>query len=392
MVFDPNQDVVDTGTPPIPAARAWLSAYDGALGPPIDLSQAAPGAPPPRALLDRLAEAAADPASARYGPILGEPTLRRALAADLRRSHGGDVEADDVTITAGCNLAFVAATMALAKAGEAVILPNPAYFNHAMALKMLGIEPRLLPCRAQDGFVPDPDAARALVDGRVKAIVLVTPNNPTGAIVPATTIRAFADLAARTGVALILDETYRDFLPEETGAPHDLFRDPTWREVLVHLYSFSKAYALPGHRVGALVAGETLRAEVLKLLDTLQICAPRIGQIALSWGIDGLADWRATQRGELNARIATFASAMARAPAWRIASIGAYFAYVRHPYGDKPGEHIAHALAERCGVLGLPGAFFGRDQDGYLRLAFANAGPDLIATVPDRLLALDRHI
>ena len=154
-MFALNPHVVDTGTPPIPAARAWMTRYDGAFGAPIDLSQAAPGSAPPRALLDRLAGAAGAPDAARYGAILGDEPLRAAYAGEVAALYGGDVAAGDVAITAGCNLAFLAAALAVARAGEAVLLPAPWYFNHQMTLNMLGIEARPLPCRAADGFVPD---------------------------------------------------------------------------------------------------------------------------------------------------------------------------------------------------------------------------------------------
>ena len=103
--------------------------------------------------------------------------------------------------------------MALARAGDAVILPTPWYFNHKMTLDLLGIEAIPLPCLAEAGFVPEAAAAARLVGPRTRAIVLVTPNNPTGAVYPPATIRDFAELCRERGLALVIDETYRDFLP-----------------------------------------------------------------------------------------------------------------------------------------------------------------------------------
>ncbi len=153
--FPLNPDLIDTGTPPIPEARGWLAAYDGRHGPAIDLSQAAPGGAPPDALLAKAAEAAGSAEAARYGAIQGETALREALAADIGALYGGDVTGADIMITAGCNQAYVAAIMALARAGDAVILPAPWYFNHQMTLRMLGVEARALPCLPENGFVPD---------------------------------------------------------------------------------------------------------------------------------------------------------------------------------------------------------------------------------------------
>ena len=192
MILPINPHLRDVGSPPIPEAQGWLKRYDGAHGPVIDLSQAAPGYPPPPELLARLGAAAGSADATRYGPIAGDAALREAYAAHASELYGAAVEPGEVAITAGCNLAFAMTAMLLAKAGEAILVPTPWYFNHAMTLGMLGVEARPLPCRAEAGFVPDPADADALIDERVRAVVLVTPNNPTGAVYPAAVIAAFA--------------------------------------------------------------------------------------------------------------------------------------------------------------------------------------------------------
>ncbi|WP_372425555.1 aminotransferase [Salinarimonas chemoclinalis] len=376
-------------SPPIPEAQAWARAWDAACGPLIDLSQAAPGGAPHPDLLERLAAAAGSADAARYGPILGDDALRAALAADVSGLYDGRVEAADVAITAGCNAAFVTTMLAIAAPGDAVLLPTPWYFNHEMTLAMLGIAARPLPCRAQDGFVPRAEEADALVDtlsdARVRAIVLVTPNNPTGAIYPPATIAAFAELARARGIWLVVDETYRDFLPAGAGAPHGLFRDGRWREGVVHLYSFSKSYAVPGHRLGALVAGPALVEAAGKILDNVQICPARAGQAAVAWAIAALRPWREEARATLEGRAAAFAAALSPLPGWEIASIGPYFAYVRHPWRAEPAAAVARRLAAERGVLMLPGSFFGPGQEEYLRVAFANVDAARLAMVGERL-------
>ena len=382
-----NPWLVGTDVPPIPAAQAWADAYDGAHGPLISLAQAVPGAGPPAELLARLAHAAGQPETATYGPIIGERVLREALAEEMRTIYRGDVTADDVAITAGCNQAFFVSMLALAKAGDEVILPAPWYFNHKMTLDMLGIAARPLPCREQHGFVPQVADARALLGPKTRAIVLVTPNNPTGAVYPAAVLAEFADLAREAGVGLVLDETYRDFLPDGQAVPHDLFAARDWRGGLVHLYSFSKSYAVPGHRLGAVVAAPATIAELAKILDCLMICPPRTAQAALAWAIGGTRHWRQATRTGVNARAATFRDVIARSPGWSIAAIGAYFAYLRHPF-DAPCEEVAAALARTAGVLTLPGSFFGPGQERHLRVAFANVDDDRLIQVASRLVLL----
>ncbi|MCX8134329.1 MAG: aminotransferase [Roseococcus sp.] len=381
MRFAPT--ILATPAPPIPAARAWAARYDGRHGPALDLTQAVPGYPPHPALLARLAEAAGDPALAGYGPIAGEPELREALAADLMRGYGGAIGAGEVAITAGCNLGFAMVTKVIAAPGDNLLIPTPWYFNHAMALTMAGVEPRPLPCRAEDGFIPDPGRAAALVDARTRAILLVTPNNPTGAIYPPEVIDAFARLARQRGLWLILDETYRDFLPEAAGAPHGLFADgEAWPDHLVHLYSFSKAYCVPGHRLGAVVAGEAFQAELAKALDTLQICPARPAQRVLAWAIEALREWRAGNRAIMDGRAAACRAALADQ---RLDAMGAYFAYLRLPEEAPDALAAAERLAAEQGVMTLPGPFFGPGQERHLRLAFANAEAARLGELGSRL-------
>jgi aspartate/methionine/tyrosine aminotransferase len=291
-----------------------------------------------------------------------------------------------VAITAGCNLAFAMAAMVLAGPGQAVMLPAPWYFNHAMALDMRGVAIRPLPCRAEDGFVPDPQQAAALLDPATRAIALISPNNPTGAIYPPEVIARFAELCHSRGIWLVIDETYRDFLPGE-DPPHAVFADPAWREWFVHLYSFSKAYCVPGHRVGAVVAGPRFHHELAKVLDTLQICPPRAPQMALAWAIEGLRTWRSGNRHIMAARAAAFraAAAAVAADGWRLDAIGGYFAYLRLPEGAAPAPETARRLARLRGLLTLPGTYFGPGQERYLRVAFPNADLDRIAAIPGRL-------
>jgi len=126
--------------------------------------------------------------------------------------------------------------IALCQAGDEVILPTPWYFNNEMVLRQLSITLIPLPC-SPPSFLPSVATARSLVTPKTRAIVLVSPNNPTGAIYPKELLREFAELAKESGVALVLDETYREFVE---GRPHDLFEETEWMKYLVHLFSFSK--------------------------------------------------------------------------------------------------------------------------------------------------------
>lgn len=157
---------------------------------------------------------------------------------------------------------------------------------------------------------------------------------------------------------------------------------------MIHLYSFSKAYCVAGHRVGAMVCGPRVRIELNKALDTMQICPPRGPLPGLTWAIDNLHDWKAGNRAIIAERARVFREGVGRLQDWKIDALGTYFAYIRIPEGERDAMAVGEALATECGLLSLAGPFFGPGQDRHLRLAFANVGLDAIAAVPDRLRAL----
>ncbi|AWN42948.1 aminotransferase [Methylobacterium durans] len=374
-----------TDRPAIPLVQAWASRYAQDRGPLLDLCQAAPGYPPPPGLLVRLAEEARDPSNARYGAILGERSLRDAYARQVSDRLRGRIELDHVAITAGCNQAFTLAVLALAQRGDAVVLPRPWYWNHKMTLDMLGIEAVPLPCAEAAGFVPDAGAAEERITARTRALVLVTPNNPTGAVYPPATLAAFRDLCRRRGIALILDETYRDFLPDGAARPHDLFCDPDWADTLVNLYSFSKAYGIPGYRLGAVVAAPALIEQAFKVLDCLHVCPQRPAQAAMAALLPALDDWQAANRAEINRRGRAIRAVFRDLPGWSVASQGAFCAFVRHPFAGETAARIAERLGCEHGVACLPGSAFGDGLEAYLRLAYGGIGEADIPELGARL-------
>ncbi|MFN3970955.1 MAG: aminotransferase [Gemmobacter sp.] len=382
-----NPAMAATFAPPVMEARRWLEGvtfpHDRPL---INVSQAAPVESPPLGLRQALAEAALnDPAAHLYGPVLGLPALREQIAADWSAAYGGTIGPAQVGITQGCNQAFTAVMSTLAGAGDEVILPTPWYFNHKMWLDMQGVG--AVPLPAGTGLLPDPGRAAALITSRTRAIVLVSPNNPGGAEYPAGLIAAFRDLARARGLALILDETYRDF-DSRSGRPHDIFADPDWPDTFVHLYSFSKAYRLTGHRVGAVVASVDRLAEIEKFLDTVAICPSQLGQIGALWGMRHLRQWVAAERDEILSRRAAMETGFKGLDGWTLLGCGAYFGYAEHPF-PIDSVTLCKRLVSEAGILMLPGTMFQPDShpEGarQLRIAFANADTAGIAEMFRRL-------
>jgi len=357
----------------------------------INVSQAAPVAPPPTALRAEMARLVQDePGVHLYGPVLGLPALRASVAARWSAAYRGRVDAAQVAITAGCNQAFAAAIACLTDQNDEVILPVPWYFNHKMYLDMAGV--KTVPLATGDGMLPDPEQAAKLITPRTKAIALVSPNNPAGVEYPEALITAFYDLAKRHKLALIIDETYRDF-DSRTDAPHTLFQDPDWSDTVMHLYSFSKAYRLTGHRVGVLIASSDRLAEAEKFLDSVSICPPQLGQYAALWGMENLQPWLAGERLEILDRRAVIAEEFGtlHAQGWRLLGLGAYFAYLQHPFALSSVQ-LAPRLVTEVGVLVLPGTMFTPRDDPngllQLRVAFANIDRTGVENLFSRLQGL----
>ncbi len=378
-----------TFAPPVMEARRWLNNVDHPADRPLlNVSQAAPVDPPPAPLRQAMADIVLnDPDAHLYGPVLGLPALRDEVAAQWSRAYSGIVTSSQVAITSGCNQAFAATIATLCAEGDEVIIPVPYYFNHRMWLDMSGV--KTVPLQVGSGMIPDPDVAAALITSKTRAIALVSPNNPCGVEYPAETMRAFMNLARQHKIALIVDETYRDF-DSRIGAPHDLFTDTDWHDTLIQLYSFSKAYRLTGHRVGAVIACDSRLAEIEKFLDTVTICPNQLGQRAALWGMQHLGAWLAGERLEiLNRRAAiTDHFPTLSAQGWALLGCGAYFAYMKHPFSMSSAE-LAPRLVHDASILLLPGTMFmPADVSGgetQLRIAFANIDSAGVKMLFDRL-------
>lgn len=373
------QRVIDS---PITQVGRWKSNASPDL-PLIDVSQAAPTYPPAQELRDHIAVQAQSSATATYTDQQGILPLREALARTLTTDYDAPVAAYQVAVTAGCNQAFCLAMMALTEPGDEVIVPLPSYFNHDMWLRSQDVRPVYV--EPGPDMMPDPDDAAAAVTPATRAIVLVTPNNPTGAVYPPALLERFFELARSRGVALIVDETYREFR-EHSDPPHRLFARSDWSDTLIHLYSFSKAYCMAGYRIGCMATNPALLRETLKIADCVALCPSHIGQLAANFCLEHLDDWKREYRRTVRDRVAYAARRIREAnTGFEVASYGGYFVYLRHPWTDRSSAAVGRSLAEDHGILCLAGSMFGPGQDRYLRLAFANVDLPVIDELVARL-------
>ena len=351
MISPINPFVYNTFSPPVMEARNWLNntklSNKFEL---MNLSQAAPIDLPPLEIRQAIANAALnEPQAHLYGPVLGNDDLRLELSQNWQKTYGGNLKANNIGITSGCNQAFCATIATIASPHDNVIIPSPWYFNHKMWLDMAAIKTSILP--VDEDMLPSIDDAEKLINNKTKAILLVTPNNPTGVEYPKELILGFYKVAEKHGISLIIDETYKDFHSKD-GAPHSLFTEPNWENTLISLYSFSKAYRLTGHRVGAIIAGSERLNQIEKFLDTVTICPNQLGQIGALYGLQNSSDWLARERLEILNRKNAMEVGFKDLTHWKLKGCGAYFAYAEYPF-DVPSDTLCKQLLSSKAILTL---------------------------------------
>jgi len=378
MKFRVSELIEQVNFPPISEVKGWVAARpDNGLAL-IDLCQAVPDYPPAPELTGYLARLLDDPLTSKYSPDEGLPEVLAAVSGYYGRKYGALIAAANLCLTIGASQAFWLAMVSLCRAGDEVVVQAPYYFDHAMALDMLGIRGVYAPFDESSAGLPSLSAIESLITSKTRAILLVTPSNPTGAIIPPATLAELFELALSRGIALILDETYNEFIPG--GArPHDLFARPEWGDHLVQIASFGKTFALTGYRAGLLAASPAFIHHALKAQDTMAVCQPRITQHAVKFGVEHLEGWVAANRAMMTERHDLFRSEFTRpGNPFHLAASGAFFGWVRHPWNGMTGRQAAKRLLDEAAILCLPGEVFGPGLEGYLRLAFGNIHADMI--------------
>ena len=301
--------------PVIPELGALVRQTPGTLS----LAQGMVGWGPPPQVAEAVAEAmaqavgGASPPLDRYGPVAGDPELLVALAASLR-ADGLDLAGADLWVTAGSNMAFSAIAQVLCDGPPAgpseVILPLPYYFNHVMAIQLGGG----VPVPVDAGLVPDPQRLAAAITPRTRAIVTVSPNNPSGVVMPPAVLAAINRLCASRHLLHISDEAYGQFVygAQPHLSPAAL---PGAAAHTVTLQSLSKAYGMAGWRVGFMAAPAAFTAALAKVQDTLLICPPRLIQRAALAALQAGPAWCAPRIAALAERRAQVLAAVAGARA-----------------------------------------------------------------------------
>lgn len=322
----------------------------------------------------------------RYGPVRGDPALLELITQKLMIHNGLDLAESMVMVTAGSNMAFHAIAQVLCDPGDEVILPLPYYFNHFMAIQLAGGVP--LPVNA--GLIPNPELIEAAITKRTRAIVTISPNNPSGIVFPQTLLAAINGICAQHGLLHISDEAYEDFVFGDVPhwSPGSL---PGAGNHTVSLYSFSKAYGMAGWRLGYMSAPIGWSKALAKVQDTVLICPPRFCQQAAIAALADGSDWMRQNLSQFMSRyqflLNRFAASNDRP--WRFLHQpnGAFYCLLEVDCGCN-GDTLMRQLVRDYRVATIGGCSFGfKNESSVLRISVGMLeGAELIEAF-DRLEA-----
>jgi len=322
-----------------------------------------------------------------YGPSPGIQTARDAVAADFTR-RGVPMEADRVVLTSGTSEGIEIALNALANPGDEVLVPMPTYPLYTAVMAKIGAKTVYYRKDPARGWLPDPDEIRALITPRTRALVVIDPNNPTGAIYPDSIRRELIALADRHGFVLLADEVYADL---SYGDPAPPMASLDTNAPVISFGSLSKAYLAPGWRAGWMAVGANPRlanvlAGIRKLADG-RLCATVPMQYAITAALNGDRSHQVSFRAALRERADLTVSRMGAIPGMScVPPLGAFYVMPRVtlPKGRTDEDYVL-ALLREAGVLCVHGSGFGMPPgDGFFRIVFL-ASPAELAGIYDTM-------
>jgi aspartate/methionine/tyrosine aminotransferase len=352
----------------------------------ISLGQGVVHYGPPQAALDAVSRALATPSTHEYQDGAGLPELVDRLALKLRAENGIDVARGvGIMVTAGANMAFMHAVLAITAPGDEVILNVPFYFNHEMAIQMADCVP--VRVATDERYQPRLEALRAAITDRTRAIVTVTPNNPSGAVFSEEALRDINALCRDRGIYHIADEVYEYFT---YGSARHVSSGafPAAEGHTIAMYSLSKAYGFAGWRIGYMTYPEHLADAMAKSQDTILVCAPVASQLAAIAALDvGRAYCEPHVRELASIRDVVFSELSALAPLASVpAADGAFYCLLK-VHTDQDPMTIAERLIREYQVAVIPGPAFGMTDGCYFRVAYGALQKATVAEGIGRLVA-----
>jgi aspartate/methionine/tyrosine aminotransferase len=340
-----------------------------------------------RAVAERLET---DPDIGKYSLPDGLPELREAVAREHLAQTGIAADPErNVLITAGNMQGLKVLFGTVTDPGDEVIVTDPGFASHFQQIRLCGGRPIPWKLDESRGWGLDLDALPGLVTSRTKAILLVTPSNPTGKIFTEAELRRVGEIALAHGLLVVLDDPYCHFTYENRERFFNLASVAELSGQLAYLFTFSKTYAMSGWRLGYTILPEALKREVLKVHDATIICAPRISQVA---GLAALTEEPAHHRAFeeiLARRRALICERLDRVPQVfdYVKPEGAYYVFPRILAAHEDSFEFSIRLLEEAKVTVTPGRAFGPSGEHHLRMAYC-VSEEAIETAFERI---ERH-
>jgi len=365
----------------IPVMSELIDANPGT----ISMGQGVVSYTPPPHIWKKIDEFRAQPSNHSYQDVEGIAPLRQALLTKIAHDNRIDCRHSEVIVAAGSNMAFLHAILAIADPGDAVLIIAPYFFNHEMALRFANIHPVVVP--ADVDYVPDLDALKNAITPRTRAIVTVSPNNPTGAVYSEAILRAVNTLCAEYGLYHISDEAYEYFAYGD-HRHYSPAAAPDATQHTISLFSFSKSYGFASWRIGYMLVPRHLYRPLLRIQDTNPICPPVISQFAALGLLECGPEFVRPHLDALRtARDFCLQVLQPHRHYLAIASAaGAFYVYITLLAGGDSMQ-IAKALIERHKVAVIPGAAFGDVSDCTFRLSYGALDQDRLAEGLDRFIS-----
>jgi aspartate aminotransferase len=341
----------------------------------IHLEVGEPDFPTPEHVVEAAHEAALA-GHTRYAPNAGIPELREALADKVTRRNGYEAHPDQVVVTQGGIQALYLVLRALLEPGDEVLLPDPAWPNFRMIAHLLGARVLSYPLVAEGDFLPRLEDLERLVTPRTRAILVNSPSNPLGTVVPGELVEALLAFARRQGLWYISDEVYDEVVFDDVFVSAGSVADPSDR--LVSVYSFSKVYAMTGWRVGYLVAPPDLAKLLTGMQEPIISCVNTPAQMAALAAVTGPQNLVREMSEAYRARRDELLGILDRGGLPSSRPSGAFYVWTDVSEAGVPSMDFARFLIEREHVAVAPGSAFGGLGEGYVRLSLASSREDLV--------------
>lgn len=312
----------------------------------------------------------------RYTSTRGILRLREEICRKLRRVNGIDAQPENIVVTAGGVNAIFAALTAIINPGDEVLIPNPAWPNYTMQVLACGGVVREYPLDPVT-FLPTTSAVESLITNQTKVVILNSPGNPTGAVMPAETAQAFVALAEKHDLYIISDEVYDELVYGEVHT--SLY--PLSPSRVIGIYSFSKTYAMTGWRLGYLVANAELCTTIERVQESTVSCASQISQEAGIVALSGNQTVVQEMRSIYQARRDAIVESLKTSGLYTYTPEGAFYILVNISRSNLASRDFALQLLATDGVAVAPGSAFGQAADHTVRISLASSEEDLRAGI-----------